>query len=198
MLKDDILRTYAMIPGNKLRRTIGCYRSPGVHAVATLRFGQWLLKQNPPVRAVLTPLYLLQYHRIRSKWGIDLPRQAHVGEGFYIGHFGGITVSPMARIGKNVNISQQVTIGVAGRGEKRGCPTIGDGVYLAPGVKVFGRITIGNNVRVGANAVVHKDVPDNAIVALDPGFKIISFAGNHAPARSEVGACPEAAPVEED
>ena len=185
MLREDIRRTYALIPGSKLRRTLGCYRSPGVHAVVTLRFGQWLLKQSPSVQTLLTPLYLLQHHRMRSKWGIDVPRQAQIGEGLYIGHFGGITVSPLARIGKNVNISQQVTIGVAGRGEQRGCPTIGDGVYLAPGAKVFGKITVGNNVRVGANAVVHRDIPDDAVVVLDPGFKIISLGGNDPKPREE-------------
>jgi serine O-acetyltransferase len=41
-----------------------------------------------------------------------------------------------------------------------------------------GKITIGNNVKIGANAVIHKDLPDNAIAVLDPGFKIISYAGN--------------------
>ena len=53
------------------------------------------------------------------------------------------------------------------------------GVYLAPGARVFGKISIGNNVKIGANAVVYKDIPDNAIVVLDPGFKIVSYKGNH-------------------
>lgn len=78
-----------------------------------------------------------------------------------------------------MNISQQVTIGVSGQGEKRGCPVIGDNVYLASGAKLFGKIKIGNNVKIGANAVIYKDIPDNAIVVLDPGFKIISYKGNY-------------------
>jgi serine O-acetyltransferase len=179
MLKDDILRTYSLIPGSKLKRAVGCYRAPGVHAVVTLRFGQWLLRQRSSVQTLLTPVYLVQYHRMRSKWGIDVPRQAQIGKGLYIGHFGGITISPLVKIGEKASISQQVTIGVSGRGEKRGCPTIGNGVYFAPGCKVFGPIKVGDNVSVGANAVVHKDIPDNAIVALDPGFKILSFADSH-------------------
>ena len=101
-----------------------------------------------------------------------------VGEGFYIGHYGGIIISKYAKIGKNVNISHQITIGVSGHGENRGCPVIGDNVYIAPGVKAFGKIKIGDNVKIGANCVVHKDVPDNAIIVLDPGFKIISDKGN--------------------
>jgi serine O-acetyltransferase len=184
MLKDDIRRTWELIPGGRLTRVVGCYRSPGVHAVVVLRFGQWLLKRDLFVRFLLAPIYALEYHRIRSKWGIEIPRHTEIGEGFYIGHFGGITISSGAKIGKNVNISQQVTIGVSGQGENRGCPTIGDNVYLAADAKVFGRITIGNNVAIGANAVVHKDVPDNAIVVLAPGFKIISRREDHPSERS--------------
>jgi serine O-acetyltransferase len=103
-----------------------------------------------------------------------------IGGGFYIGHYGGITISGLARIGSNVNISQLVTIGVSGQGMKRGAPTIGDNVYIAPGAKVIGKISVGCNVKIGANAVVYQDIPDNAIVVLDPGYKIISFKGNRA------------------
>ena len=178
MLKKDILRTYNLLSGSKITKIINCYRTPGVHAVITLRFGQWLLRQNLLVKIFLSPVYLLQYYRMKTNWGIDIPRKTNIGEGFYIGHFGGITISPGAVIGKNMNISQQVTIGVSGQGEKRGCPAIGDNVYIAPGAKLFGKITIGNNVKIGANAVIHKDIPDNAVVVLEPGFKIISYMGN--------------------
>jgi serine acetyltransferase len=46
--------------------------------------------------------------------------------------------------------------------------------YIAPGARLFGRISIGNNVKIGANAVIHKDVPDDVLAVLDPGFKIIA------------------------
>jgi serine O-acetyltransferase len=158
-----------------IRKIISCYREPGLHAIGIYRFGKWLKKKNLILRILLEPVYLILYHRIRSKWGIEIPRSAEIGAGFYIGHHGGITISGRARIGRNVNISQLVTIGVAGRGENRGVPIIGDDVYIAPGAKIFGKIRVGNNVRIGANAVVYKDIPDNAIVVLDPGFRIISF-----------------------
>jgi serine O-acetyltransferase len=178
MLKNDFRRTYDLASGSKIKKLVSCYRSPGVHAVITLRFGQWLLKQNVIIRMLLSPTYLFHYHRIKSKWGIEIPRTAEIGEGLYIAHFGGITVSPSAKIGKYVAISQQVTIGVSGQGEKKGCPIIGDNVYLGPGAKLFGKITVGNNVKIGANAFIHKDIPDNSIVVLDPGFKILSYEGN--------------------
>ncbi|MDD2367668.1 MAG: serine acetyltransferase [Sulfuricurvum sp.] len=173
MLSKDIGRTYNMLSGNKIKRIIGCFRAPGVHAVITLRFGQWLLAQNILLKVLLTPLYLYMYRQDRL-WGIEIPRNTSIGEGFYIGHYGGITISHKAKIGVNCTISQLVTIGVSGAGDKRGAPIIGDNVYIAPGAKLFGKITIGNNVKIGANAVIHKDIPDNAIVVLNPGYSIIS------------------------
>ena len=178
MLRQDIARTYELQDGNQLKRIVNCLRSPGVQAVIILRFGQWLFSQPLALRLLLTPLYVIGNHLIKTRWGIEIGRQATIGPGFYIGHFSGIFVAPESRIGRNCNISQGVTIGISGQGERRGCPVIGDNVYLAPGAKVFGKITIGNNVKIGANAVIHKDIPDNAVVVLDPGFKIISFKGN--------------------
>ncbi len=117
-----------------------------------------------------------------------------IGPGLYIGHFGGITVSSAAIIGRDCNLSQNITIGVSGAGSKRGAPTIGDNVYIAPGARLVGKISIGNNVKIGANAVIHKDLPDNAIAVLDPGFKIISYAGNRPADRRRRDALKDKAP----
>jgi len=78
-------------------------------------------------------------------------------------------------IGSNVSISQGVTIGVFGRGKRRGSPIVGNNVYIGPGAKVFGKIRVGNNVKIGANAVIYKNIPDNAVVVLSPGFTISYF-----------------------
>lgn len=181
--KEDFFRTYELYSGGVMSRLIGCYRSPGLHAIGVYRFGNWLKKKTLLVRILLEPIHLVLFRRIRTRWGIEIDRSAQIGPGCYIGHYGGITISGQAKIGSNANISQLVTIGVSGEGEKRGVPTIGNDVYIAPGAKVFGKIRIGNNVKIGANAVIHKDIPDNAIVVLDPGFTIISFKGNRAEAR---------------
>lgn len=175
MLKEDIQRVLVTYKGGWLRATLTCFRTPGVKAVVVFRFGQWLLKQHKGIRIILSPFYYIFRYRVITNWGIDIPREAIIGRGLYVAHFGGIIVSPCARIGKNLDISQGVTIGISGEGEKRGVPVIGDNVYIGPGAKIFGKITIGNNVKIGANAVVYKDIPDNAIVVLKPGFEIISF-----------------------
>lgn len=126
--------------------------------------------------------------RVKALWGIDVSRNAKIGRGMYIGHFGGIVISGSAVIGEYCNLSQGVTIGVSGNGSNRGAPTIGDRVYLAAGAKVVGKIKIGDNVKIGANAVVYKDIPNNAIVVLDPGYKIISYRGNRQIERQDANA----------
>jgi len=153
-----------------------------VQAVIVFRFGQWLDSPRSLLKLPLQPVYFVLNGLVKIMWGIELPRSATIGPGFYIGHFGGITIAPGVTIGSNCNISQDLTIGLSGQGEKAGVPTIGDNVYLAPGARVFGKISIGNNVKIGANAVVYKDIPDNAIVVLEPGFKIVSYKGNRSSA----------------
>jgi serine O-acetyltransferase len=177
-LRADVRRTYDLLEGGRARRMVNCARSPGVQAVAVYRFGQWLAPRPAILRVFLEPFYLLGQFLVHALWGIEIPRSARIGPGLYIGHFGGITISPDAVMGARCSISPSITIGMAGHGERFGVPVIGDNVYIAPGARVFGRIRIGHNVKIGANAVVYRDVPDNAVVALDPGFRIISFAGN--------------------
>jgi serine O-acetyltransferase len=136
--------------------------------VVILRFGQWLLRQPLIVRLFLELFYVYFDHRLRAKWGIQILRRATIGAGFYIGHYGGIFVAEGTVIGKQCSISQDVTIGIAGEGPRRGCPVIGDNVYIAPGAKVNGKIRIGNNVRIGPNAVVTRNIPDDALVHARP------------------------------
>jgi len=86
-------------------------------------------------------------------------------------------VNPSVVIGKNCNISHQVTLGVVNRGDRKGCPVIGDNVYIGPGAKVIGNVHVGNDVAIGANCVVTQDIPDNSVVVGVPG-KVISSEGS--------------------
>lgn len=132
-----------------------------------------------PHKRLYAPLYLFarEYlHHLMHKYGISIDVGTSIGPGFYIGHYGCIVVNGDAVLGRNVNISQGVTIGQANRGPRKGVPTIGDNVYLGPGAKVIGAVVIGNNVAVGANAVVTKDIPDNGVAVGIPA-KVISLDG---------------------
>ena len=157
---------------------LNCARAAGVQAILVLRFGQWLQTQSFPIRLLLEGPYYFFNGLVKILWGIELPREVRVGPGLYIGHFGGITVSPNVVIGSNCTLAQNITLGASGFAETYGAPSIGDNTYIAPGARLFGKITVGNNVKIGANAVIYKDVPDNAIVVLYPGFRIISLKGN--------------------
>lgn len=135
-----------------------------------------LAEQAGLLKLLCYPLCRLILRHYTYKLGISVPFRTRIGPGFYIGHFGGIVVSPDAVLGRNVNISQGVTIGQANRGPNQGSPTIGDNVYIGPGAKIVGAVRIGSNVAIGANCVVTKDVPDHAVVVGVPG-RVISQQG---------------------
>lgn len=132
---------------------------------------------TPILRQVLKFFSFIWHKVVEVTTGIDLPSEAKIGKGLYIPHFGQIFVHPSANIGDYCTLSQGVTIGLGGRRDKQGVPKIGDRVYIAPGAKIFGAITIGNDVAIGANAVVTKDLPDNAVAVGVPA-KVVSYKGS--------------------
>ena len=150
--------------------------SPGFQYAFWLRLVAWLRTETSVIR-VLHPLARLVKRHLSHKYGISIPASTVIGPGFYIGHFGGIVVNEASTLGRNCNISQGVTLGQANRGERAGAPCIGDNVYIGPGAKVVGRVRVGSNVAIGANAVVSRDVPDNAVVGGIPA-KVLSYEGS--------------------
>lgn len=153
--------------------------SPGLIAGVYYRIGHWIwysAEINSKWLYPLRPLYMIGKRLIEIYSGVSLSTRARIGRGLYISHFGSIFVGA-SEIGENCNIAHQVTLGVAGRGEKRGLPTLGDRVFVAAGAKVLGKVKIGSDVSIGANAVVTKDLVDRAVAVGVPA-KVISYNGS--------------------
>lgn len=111
--------------------------------------------------------------RMIRKYACELSPYATIGEGLLIHHSVGIVVGHEVIIGNHCEIFQNVTIG-SNRKEKNGryMPIIGNNVSIGSGAVVVGPIKVGNNVHIGANSYVDKDIPDNVVVAGCPA-KII-------------------------
>jgi serine O-acetyltransferase len=115
-------------------------------------------------KSIMGLYYRVVLRRKSYKYGIQIPAGTEIGDGFYIGHFGNIVVSNKAKIGKNCNIAQGVTIGMSNRGEKKGAPTIADEVWIGANSVLVGKISIGYNVLIAPLSYVNFDVPSNSIV----------------------------------
>jgi serine O-acetyltransferase len=135
------------------------------------------VRTRPLLKYTIYPIARILNQRLTYKLGISIPSYTQIGSGFYIGHFGGIVINGKSIIGNNCNISQGVTLGEANRGKNKGWPKLGNNIYIGPGAKVVGAVTIGNNVAIGANCVVTKDIPDNSVVVGIPG-RVISQEGS--------------------
>ena len=151
----------------------------GLWAIAEYRFNHWVHHQikTPIIRQLLKFLGAIAHKIISLVTGIELPKEAQIGPGLYIAHPGSIILHPNVSIGERCTLSHETSIGEGGRGEKKGWPTIGNRVYIAPGAKIFGAIMIGDDVAVGANAVVTKSFENAAVIAGIPA-KAISYKGS--------------------
>ncbi|MCU7765328.1 serine O-acetyltransferase [Priestia megaterium] len=144
------------------------------------RFSIWLrtcyfLRKKKITKYTLFPFAVLMYRHYKYKFGYDVPYAVEIGPGLLLFHINGIVFSPKMA-GKNVTLSQCTTVGMTIKNGKKEYPVIGDNVYLAPGSKVIGGITVGNNVAVGTNSVLNKSVEDNAVVVGIPG-NVVSYKG---------------------
>lgn len=126
---------------------------PGVHALWTHRVSHalWQFGAHTPARALSSV--------VRAVTGVDIHPEAQIGRRVFIDHATGVVIGQTAQVGNDVVIFHGVTLGGVAMTPGKRHPTVGDHVMIGAGAKVLGPITVGTGVKIGANAVVVKDVP---------------------------------------
>lgn len=142
----------------------------GFWVMVVYRFGRWRYGIRPAlIRKPFSLVYRVLFKMVQVITGIELPCEVAVGKNFVIDHFGGIVVNGYTVFGDNCRIRTGVVIGLA-RVEDPCAPVIGNNVDIGTGAKVLGRITIGDNVLIGANSVVVRSVPSDSIAVGIPAI----------------------------
>lgn len=128
--------------------------------VFTYRVSHWLRKKGIPVLPGIFGLINKVLH------SCEISPRAEIGPGFRVAHSTGIVIGPDVKIGSNFELFHNVTLGSSNKNRSgQVYPIIGNNVTVFAGACVLGPVIIGDNVSVGANAVVNKDVPPNVVVA---------------------------------
>ncbi|HAU07308.1 MAG TPA: serine acetyltransferase [Gammaproteobacteria bacterium] len=137
----------------------------GFRVLLVYRFGQWRMAiKSRLLRAPLSVIYRLCERHVRFKYGIELPYTVQLGQKVVFEHQHGIVIHGAAQIGDGCIIRQGVTIGNKTLLQPHEAPQLGKRVNIGAGAKILGKIVIGDDVTIGANAVVIADVPAGAIV----------------------------------
>ena len=146
----------------------------GFHALLAYRIAHWLKAHN----ASIIPRIISQL----ARWvtGIEIHPSAKIGTGFFIDHGTGVVIGETAEIGDYVTLFQGVTLGGTGKERGKRHPTLGNHVVVGAGAKILGGITIGDNVKIGANSVVLKNVAANSTVIGVPA-RVIKTQGTRLP-----------------
>lgn len=175
-LTDDIDGMMARDPAARSRLEVFlCY--PGLHAILLHRPARWMWNRNWRIFARL----LSQLGRFLT--GIEIHPGATIGKRLFIDHAMGVVIGETAEIGDDVTLYHDVTLGGVSpsvdsdsqRQQKRH-PTLKDDVIVGSGAQILGPITVGAGARVGANAVVTKDVPDGVTVVGVPAQVVVPRA----------------------
>jgi len=138
--------------------------SSGFHAIVFYRFAHFLWQKNLKFIA----RFISSLARFLT--GVEIHPAATIGKGFFIDHGMGVVIGETSEIGDNVTLYQNVTLGGIkifdqhGKNTSKRHPTIKNNVIIGSGAQILGPITIGENAKIGSNAVVVKDVEKNATV----------------------------------
>lgn len=156
----------------------GDLTSPGLHAVLVHRFGAARPSMPRSVRPLAQLVHRVAYLAVRNVYGIELPRTVQLGRRVRLAHQSGVVIHPLAVIGDDCVLRQNVTLG-AGSGSPesfaRQAPRLGARVSVGAGAVIVGGVRIGDGARIGPNATVLTHVPAGATV-LAPANRVLRRA----------------------
>jgi serine O-acetyltransferase len=167
-LREDLRRVWDHdCYGGTLQRAFQLALNQGALALTVYRLGQKARELEAPVVGQAARLsYVLAHKAVQVLTGINIHAESELGPGTFIHGFGDIHI--VGKTGRGCVFIQGAQLISASDGQGRGWPELGDGVYVGAGAKVVGPVKIGNNVVIGANAVVTRSLPDNVTVAAMP------------------------------
>ena len=168
-LKEDILAYKKNDPAARSAAEILLLYN-GLHATIDYRIAHWLHTHKLRFLA----RFVSQWSKLWT--GIEIHPGATIGRRFVIDHGTGIVIGETAQIGDDCLLYQGVTLGGTGKDVGKRHPTLGNNVMVGCGAKILGPFTVGNNVRIAANSVVLREVPDGATVVGVPG-RIVRLSG---------------------
>lgn len=165
-IKEDINAVFERDPAAKsFMEVLLCY--PGLHAIIIHRISHSMYKKN----LVIIPRIVSNISRFIT--GIEIHPGAKLGKKVFIDHGMGVVIGETAEVGDNVTIYQGSTLGGTGKESGKRHPTIGNNVVIASGAKVLGPFTVGDNSKIGAGAVVLREVPPDCTVVGVPGRVVV-------------------------
>jgi serine O-acetyltransferase len=148
------------------------FPNPTMVFLKILRKYEYYLNSSKILHKIPALIYYIHYRRIALKTGISIPRNVF-GAGLCIPHYGTIVVNASTKVGKNCMLHACVNIGTNGGSSIS--PIIGNNVYIGPGAKIFGEITIADNCYIGANALVNKSFLEPFSVIVGSPAKVVKI-----------------------
>jgi serine O-acetyltransferase len=171
-IREDVRSVFERDPAARSTlEVVLCYA--GLHAIWNHRIAHWFWQHGLKLFA----RWLAQMNRFFT--GIEIHPGAQIGRRFFIDHGMGVVIGETSEIGDDVTLYHGVTLGGVSIQKGKRHPTLESGVVIGAGAKVLGPITVGANSRVGANAVVVKDVPPDSVVVGVPGHASSKVKPNH-------------------
>ncbi len=174
-LREEIATIFERDPAARSTwEVLTCY--PGLHAIYLHKLSSWFWTTG------LRWLGRLVSHFGRWLTGIEIHPGATIGKRVFIDHGMGVVIGETAEVGDDTTLYHGVTLGGTTWNKGKRHPTLGKGVVVGAGAKILGPIRVGDGAKVGSNAVVVKDVPDEATVVGVPG-RIVEATSQPATAR---------------